>query len=170
MVVTTITLGVGGLVEGVLESREVRSFRDRSTIDIDQTVVAVLVGILVNQTAGEHGSHLIRVQGADFLELTLVRVAAVLREEKRQAISAEHFDLLAPSGARERRRVTPLIIVESEKVGSGILAPAVHIQGHLETVVGDIGLGKVSKWAPYQRDKPTAEYPTGTSRSLRARI
>lgn len=140
LVVATVTLGVGGLLESRLQGSEVRTLSDAVTVDGDQAIVATLVGVLVNETTRVDGCHLGRVQRTDFLELTLVGVATVLREEERQAVVGERLDLLRPTRLSERGGVTPRVVVEGEEAAALIVGTAVHVLSHLKTVSVDIGL------------------------------
>jgi hypothetical protein len=140
-VVFAVTAGVLGLAEGGLESIVVLEGGDIVAVDFDETVLVAAFGVLVGQTAGVDAGHLGGVQSGDFLPLTGVGVAAVLGEEEGDAVAGEVLDLLVPAGGGEGRGVAPGVVVEGEEVRALVVAAAVHVLGHLETVGVDIGGG-----------------------------
>lgn len=137
-VIATVTAGVLGLLESSLQGLVVGQLLDAVAVHLDQTVVAGLFGILVDETAGVDAGHLGGIESADFLELAGVGVAAILREEERNAVASEVLDLLIPARNLERRWVTPGVVVESEEVTALVGSTAVHIFGHLQTVGVDV--------------------------------
>ena len=180
LVVSTIALRVRGLLKSSLESVEVGEFLNIITVDLDQTVVAILLGVFVDKTTRVDTGHFGGVQGADFLPLTLVGVATVFGKEERQTVVLEHVDLLVPARLGEGRGVTPGVVVESEEVATLVVGTAVHVLSHLQTVAVDIGLLSLAviqdgkkrnkkKKKKKKKKKRTAEYPTGTVRRSRSR-
>lgn len=140
LVVATIALGVGSLLKSSLESVKVGEFFEIITVDLDQTVVAILLGVFVDKTTRVDTGHLGGVQGANFLPLALVGVATVFGKEERQTVVLEHVDLVVPARLGEGRGVTPGVVVESEEVATLVVGTAVHVLSHLQTVAVDIGL------------------------------
>lgn len=140
LVVATVTLRVVGLLKGGLESVKVGEFLEIVTVNLDQTVVAILLGVFVDKTTRVDTGHLGGVQSADLLPLALVGVAAVFGKEEGQTVVLEHVHLLVPARGGEGRGVTPGVVVESEEVATLVVGTAVHVLGHLQTVAVDIGL------------------------------
>lgn len=140
-VVVTVALGVGGLVKSLLQSIVVLQGLDTVIGDLDQTVVAALLRILVDETTGVDTGHLGGVKSLNLLELTGVGVATVLGKEQRKTVASEVLDLLVPARGGEGGGVAPGVVVESEEVGALVIGTAVHVLGHLETVGVDISGG-----------------------------
>ena len=76
--VATVAGGSGGLSECVLELGEVIHLADLATLDLDESVVGVFLGVFVDETSGVDGGHVGAVDGSNFVELALVLVATVL--------------------------------------------------------------------------------------------
>jgi len=140
-VVLTVASGVVGLLEGGLQGIVVGQVRHGIAADLDQAIVAGLLGVLVDEATRVDTGHLGGVQSADLLKLTGVGVAAVLGKEERDTVAGEVLDLLIPAGDLERGGVTPGVVVEGEEVTALVVATAVHVLGHLQTVGIDIGSG-----------------------------
>lgn len=138
-VVVTAAGGVVGLGEGSLEGVVIGQLLDAVAADLDQAVVAGLLGVLVDQTTRVDAGHLGRVESTDLLELTGVGVAAVLGEEERDTVAGEVLHLLVPAGDLERRGITPGVVVEGEEVTALVICTTVHVLGHLEAVGIDVG-------------------------------
>lgn len=140
LVVVAVAGGVGGLLESGLQSIEIRELLDVVAANLHQTVVAGLLGVLVHETTRVDSSHVGGVEGGDFLEFTLVGVAAVFGQEERKTVASEVLDLLIPARDGERGGIAPGVVVESEKITALVIGTAVHILSHLKTVGVDIGL------------------------------
>lgn len=77
--VAAIARRVGSL-QSSHQSLEVRGLLDRVAVDLDKTVAAALLGVLVDKTARVDGSHLVAVERRHFLKLTLIGNAAIFRQ------------------------------------------------------------------------------------------
>ena len=158
--VATVALGGGVVLELLHEVLEVVVLGVAVAIDRAEAVLGFFLGVLVDETAGVDGGHIVVVEGLDGTEGTGVGVAAVLRKagiklargraviyicgvnlQERNAVVAVLLDLLVPAGLGEGRRVTPRVVVESVEVTALVVGTAVHVLGHLEAVALDIGGG-----------------------------
>jgi len=128
-----------------LKSGKVRLFGDLVAADVDETVSATLLAVLVDKTTAVDVGHLAVVKSRDFLELTLSLDATILRQEERNAVVAVELNLGGPSGSLECVWVTPGVVVESEKVGTLVISTAVHVRGHFISVFRNVGSG-VANW------------------------
>jgi len=153
--VTTVAGGVSGVGVGVLEGGEVVKLLDAGAVDLDKTVLGVLLRVLVDETTRVDGRHVGAVDGLDLVELTLVGVATELgqavqvskcitmtpriRLQDGDAVVVKLLDLLVPTGTSEGVWVTPGVVVESVEVAANRVLAAVLVVGHLITVGLDIG-------------------------------
>lgn len=113
--VAAVTLDRGVLGEHLLEVVVLDAGRNLLARNVDKAVVVLLLGKLVGQSSGKDGAHLVGVEGRDLGPLTRTgNVAAVLAEEKGDAVVLEPGNLLVVSGDGVRRLVAiaPRIVVE----------------------------------------------------------
>jgi len=61
--------------------------------------------------------------------------------QERKAVVAKLLDLLVPPRSRVRGRVTPRVVVESEKVTALVIGTAVHVLCHFVAVALNVGSG-----------------------------
>ena len=132
--VATIAGGVGGVGVSVLEGGEVGELLDAVVVDLDKTVLGVLLRVLVDKTTGVDRGHVGAVDGLDLVELTLVGVATKFGEENGDRVIAELLDLLVPTSTGEGVGVAPRVVVEGVEVGADGVLTAVHVGGHLVAV------------------------------------
>ena len=140
LVVVSVAAGRLGLGERLLERIIVGQLFHIVSLDLDQTVLARLLGVFIDQTTRVDTSHVRGVEGPDFLELALVGVAAVLGQEEGKSVSGEVLDLLVPSRGLERGWITPGVVVEGEEVAALVIGTTVHVLGHFQTVGVNVGL------------------------------
>ena len=136
--VTTVAGGVGRVCVGVLESGEVVKLLDVGAVNLNETVLGVLLRVFVDKTTGVDRGHVGAVDGLDLVELTLVGVAAKLGEEDGNAVILELLNLLVPTSTSEGVGVTPRVVVEGVEVRTDSVLTAVHVVSHLVAVGLDV--------------------------------
>ena len=149
--VTAVTRGGGVLGEGLLVGVELGQLDALAGLvgdvlalgDVDDSVSVLLHGVLVHETAGVDGGHLLLVhEGADLAKVAAVGGAAVLGQEDRQAIVGKVLDLDVPARGLEVA-LAPRVVVKGEEVGALLVGAAVEVLGRLHAVLGHVG-GRVA--------------------------
>lgn len=131
------------LAELLLQVVEVDQGRDLVTVDLDQTVVVVLLGVLIHQTTGEGLGHLLAVQGLHLSEETGVNlVAAVLGEEDGNGSVGEVLGQDVVAAGLVGSVTAPRVGVEAEEVNarvSGVLQVTFEVVSGVGQDGTDIG-------------------------------
>lgn len=144
-VIASIALRIGCVGKSLHEGLEVWKLTDRVTADLDETIVAVFLRVFIDKTTRVDTSHVSAVERGNLLEFAFIGVAAILGQEEGETIASEVLDLLIPARSGEGGRITPRVIIESEEVGPLVRSTAIHVFGHLKSVLLDVCC-RVADW------------------------
>lgn len=120
--VATVTGGSGELLHGggkVVElglkllaiTSLVNTAVDVTTLDLDDTEIVGLHGVLVHETTRVDVGHVLVHEGLDLAKVARVVDAAVLGEEDGKAIAGEVLHLLVPAGGDEVRGAPRVVVL-----------------------------------------------------------
>jgi len=113
--------------------------------ELDESVVGLLLGELVDQSTREDTSHLVREESINFLPQSWADlVAAEFREEDWKGVVGVGVNELIVSGSLEGVITAPLVGVDTEEVDVSLLT-ALHEVGERNTELLVIGVG-VTDW------------------------
>lgn len=138
--------GGGGSEDVGLEGVEIGKLGGLSTlVDLDQTIVVLLLVVHVDDTAAEDTGHVVGVEGSGLLENTLgstVVVATILSEEDGDGVLLEELDLLVVARILHVALTAPGVDVVTPVVDALAIITAVEVLGNLITdilvIVGGI--------------------------------
>ena len=122
-----------------------------AVLDLDETVVVLLLVEHVDDTTAEDAGHLVGVQGFGVIPETALSttngVAAVLSEENGDGVVAEEVDLDVKAGLLEAALAAPGVDVVTPVVDGLLLGAAVEVLGHVDADIGVV-VGSIADTHP----------------------